>query len=217
MKKRSFSLAVLTSILLTACSFGRSNINGGDNDQPIMDGWTYEQAAEYWLGSLLEEEWYTVANGRGTWLSPDSLARLSKGHVNVELPVFDSHPMPHWDTTYHQTSTGGFITFKDSATSHPTANDDTIKSIGIAHYHFKDNMLPESADTTVFIQSRGKGIFLGFLMSRVRSKRDDGTWTTEPYGMPKICPFIISVYPGGDSLLVSRGRTPIETFVIDRK
>lgn len=34
---------IATGLLITACSVGGQNINGGNSDQPIMDGWTFEQ------------------------------------------------------------------------------------------------------------------------------------------------------------------------------
>lgn len=207
---------IATGLLMTACNAGRPNINGGDSDQPIMDGWTFEQASEFWLASVLTDERTAVLNGEGEWLTPDSLAHLTKGHVRVKLPIHDGDPTPHWGVTYRQPQTGGFITFRDSAATHLTVSGDTLQSIGLAHYHFCDNMLPESADTTVFVQSRGKGLFTGFLMNRVRKHHDDGTWTWQKNGNPEWFPFIVSIYPGGDSLLVSRGLNPVEVFVIEK-
>ena len=178
-----------------------------------MDGWTYEEAAEYWLGSVLDDEHTLAANGKGQWLVPDSLARLTKGHVNLSLPVHDSQPLPRWGVTYRQPRTGGYITFRDSAATHPLASGDTLQSIGMINYHFQDNMLPRVTDSTAYMQSRGKGLFTAFWLSKVRTRQKDGSWTIEPDEGAKWCPFVISVYPGGDSLLVSRGLKPVEVFV----
>ena len=213
MNKQLPALSALVALLLTACSFGRPRINGGDTDQPILDGWTYQQAAEYWLALLLDGEYSSVANGKAAWLAPDSLARLTKGHVHLSLPVHDGDPEPLWGATYHQVRTGGFMTFRDSATTHPLASGDTLRSVGMVRYHFQDSLLPEAADTTVFMQSRGKGLFTGFLVSRVRTRQKDGSWKSESNGSPRWCPFVVSVYPGGDSLLVSRGLNAVEVFV----
>ena len=205
-----FSLAAL---LLTACGFGRPQINGGDSDQPIMDGWTYEEAAEYWLGSVLDDEHTLAANGKAQWLTPDSLARLTKGHVNLSLPVHDSQPLPRWGVTYRQARTGGYITFRDSASTHPLVSGDILQSVGMISYHFQDNQLPQVTDSTAYMQSRGKGLFTAFWLSKVRTRQKDGSWIIEPNEGAKWCPFVISVYPGGDSLLVSRGLKPVEVFV----
>ena len=45
------ALMVLVTIFVSCGT--RPNINGGDTDQPIMDGWTIEYAAEFWLASVL--------------------------------------------------------------------------------------------------------------------------------------------------------------------
>ena len=81
-------------------------------------------------------------------------------------------------------------------------------------YHFQDNQLPQVTDSTAYMQSRGKGLFTAFWLSKVRTRQKDGSWTIEPDEGAKWCPFVISVYPGGDSLLVSRGLKPVEVFVI---
>ena len=78
---------IATGLLMAACSVGGQNINGGNSDQPIMDGWTFEQASEFWLASVLTDERNAVLNGEGEWLTPDSLAHLTKGHVRVKLPL----------------------------------------------------------------------------------------------------------------------------------
>ena len=49
MKKMLLLTAV---VLLTSCHMGRPDINGSKH-QPIMHGWTYEQAGEFWLAADL--------------------------------------------------------------------------------------------------------------------------------------------------------------------
>jgi len=205
------------ALLLTACSLGRPNINGGDTDQPILDGWTMEMAAEFWLASVLNDEHAAVINGKGQWLSPDSLAHLTKGHVHVDLPVHESSPMPHYDVTYRQSKTGGEICFHDSVSCQPTASGDTLCSVGTIRYHLVDNLFRETADTTVFMQSRGKGLYTGFRMINVRKREADGSWTWVEHGNAQWAAFVISVYPGGDSLVVSRGVRRLETFVAEKE
>lgn len=214
MKYLSFFICGVT-LILTACSLGRPSINGGDTDQPIMDGWTMEMAAEYWLASVLGYEHAAVVNDKGQWLTPDSLAHLTKGHVRVDLPIHESNPMPRFDVTYRQPKTGGIISFSNSPSQQPTISGDTLQSIGLIHYHFLDNMYRDTADTTVYVQSHGKGLFTGFRMSHVRKREDDGSWKWVEHGMAQWSPFVISVYPGGDSLVVSRGLKCIETFIAD--
>lgn len=204
------------AILLTACSL-RPRINGGDTGQPILDGWTRQEAAEYWLASMLTDEYIGVFNGTGQWLTPDSLAHLTQGHVQVELPVHEGNPEPRWNVTYRQPETGGFITFRDSAAVLPSVTGDTVRADGLVSYHFVDGMYPDSGDSIVYVQNRGKGIFTVFYMRRVRKRnRADDSWSWAPHGDPNWYPLLVSVYPGGDSLLVSRGLKPIETFVDEK-
>ena len=58
------SMYLFAMLLMTACGPKKPNvdepeeeewnINGGDSDQPIMDGWTYEMAAEYYMQGELD-------------------------------------------------------------------------------------------------------------------------------------------------------------------
>ncbi len=206
-----------TTLLFTACSLGRPNINGGDTDQPILDGWTIERAAEYWLASVLVDEYGSIINDKAQWLTPDSLSHLHKGHVRIDLPVQEGNPMPRFDVNYRQPKVGGVICFHDSASYQLTDSGDTLHSVGLIDYHFIDPMFSESADSSVFMQSRGKGLFTGFRLKRTRKHQDDGSWIWKQNGAPEWPSFIVSVYPGGDSLLVSRGIGRIETFIADGK
>ena len=90
------------ALLLTACNWGRPNINGWKSGQPIMDGWTHEMAGEYWLPSVMADQQPQTA---------EEVANLQKVNVQVNLPVHEENPMPHDGITYRQASTGGFITF----------------------------------------------------------------------------------------------------------
>lgn len=114
------------ALLLTACNWGRSNINGWKSGQPIMDGWTHEMAGEYWLPSVMADQQPQTA---------EEVANLQKVNVQVNLPVHEENPMPHDGITYRQASTGGFITF------HLTpVEGDTLCPVGTADLHLKEPM-----------------------------------------------------------------------------
>ncbi len=199
------SILLLASLLLSSCNFGRPHINGGD--QPIMDGWTLEQASEFWLASVLTDDWVAVHNGEGRWMTADEIAKLSKGHVGVDLPTYDSNPMPLMNRTYRQASTGGHITFRDTLLA-----GDTLHTIAVAEYEFREPMYfqTDSLSTTALVQKRGKGILTLYAKRTVRNRE-----TGESYDIPEWKSAVISVYPGGDSLLVSRGRYACDAYVLE--
>lgn len=221
MNKNTFKInpiafVVFLALLLASCNFGRPRINGGKDGQPIMDGWTYEEAAEYWLGSVL--------SGTRTIL-PDSLARLSKGHVHLSLPVHESNPEPRFGVAYRQPKTGGCITFVDSAFQEVTHNGDTLNAIGTvlfsmadAMYRSMNNTRDDGKGSTVYVENRGKGLFTWYGMDRVRDRKSE-TKESGPVWHERRAPHwygvVISVFPGGDSLLVSRGLDAVETFVAE--
>ena len=175
-KLLSTLLAVLPVMLLilTACSSKPSkdkdeeeteteteeewNINGGDSDQPIMDGWTFEMAAEFYLTDELENDYSHVVRGEGDWLTPDSLARLTYGHVQVRIPIQQQDTKPRFGVTYRQPETGGTITFSGESCNNPTKYGDTLPAIGEATFHFDDDMYDYQTEPyTAYVQSRGKG------------------------------------------------------------
>ena len=208
---------LLLSVVLTSCNFGRPRINGGNSDQPIMDGWVREQAAEFWLRSMLSEKDVRA-------LKTDSIAHLTKGHVHVNLPVHDSNPQPRFDVVYRQPNTGGYITFRDTTYQEISQYDDTLQAMGLAHFQFIDEWYDKTVDvngetesTTAYVESRGKGIYTIFYMERIHDRKnqkegEETKWLERR--APHWYPAVVSVYPGGDSLLVSRGLNPVETFVV---
>lgn len=188
------------TLLLTACNWGRPNINGWKSGQPIMDGWTHEMAGEYWLPSVMADQQPQTA---------EEVANLQKVNVQVNLPVHEENPMPHDGITYRQASTGGFITF------HLTpVEGDTLCPVGTADLHLKEPMyFDRDSLKTVRVKSHGKGIFSTYSIKqqplRGQPKRyaEELEWNAA----------IISVYPGGDSLLICRGNTLGEAYVAEKK
>lgn len=220
----SFAMVLM---MMTACGQKRSRadvddedepeeeeeweINGGDSDQPIMDGWTYEMAAEYYMQNELDFEYGRVLRGESDWLTPESLARLTKGHVQVNIPVQEQDNKPRFNIVYLQPETGGTIIFSGSPQRLPTIYGDELPSIGEATCHFKDveyDYLTEPY--TAYVQSRGKGLYT---LYRMEGTRDEQTNEWRDHSNPVWYPVIISVYPGGDSLVISRGMNALETFV----
>ncbi len=190
------------------------NINGGDTDQPIMDGWTFERAAEFYLAEQLDYDYSHVVRGESGWLTPDSLARLTNGHVQVKIPVQQQDTKPRFEVTYRQPETGGTISFRDSPSRQPTRYGDTLQAIGEATFQFKDALYDYQTESfTAYVQSRGKGIYTLF---RMEGSRDPDTKEWRDHSNPAWYPAIISVYPQGDSLVISRGMSALETFVPQR-
>lgn len=235
MKKVSFivcslSLCMLLMTVFSACGPKRPhaeseeeeeeseeeewNINGGDSDQPIMDGWTYEMAAEYYMQSELQYDYGYVLRCERSWLDPDTLARLTNGHVQVNIPVQKQDNKPRFNIVYQQPETGGTIIFSGSPQRLPTIYGDELPSIGEATCHFKDveyDYLTEPY--TAYVQSRGKGLYTLFRMEGLRDEETD-EWVE--HCNPIWYPVIISVYPRGDSLVISRGMSALETFVPEK-
>lgn len=190
-------------LVLTACNLGRPNINGGKTGQPIMDGWTYEQAGEYWLPSVFSEK-----NPQ----TPEEVATLNKVNVQVNLPVHEGNPMPRDGVTYRQASSDGFITFHLSQPTHK-ADDDTIDTaiIGTADMFLRERMYFEQDSlTNARVKSWGKGIFTLYTVNKRIAKKAGATSD----GM-EFLPAIISVYPGGDSLLICRGNFTDDAYIAD--
>lgn len=186
-------------------------INGGNSDQPIMDGWTFEMAAEYYLREELGYEYSRVIRNEDNWRSPQALATLTWGHVQVKLPVQQEDVMPRFGVTYRQPETGGTITFNGPPSSLPTIYGDTLQAVGEATFHLEDPMYDYQSETnTAYIQSRGQGLYTLFLMEGKRNP-DTNEWQDDCN--PSWFPVIISVYPGGDSLTISRGLDGLETFI----
>ena len=188
----------VAALLLTACNLGRPNINGGKTGQPIMDGWTFEMAGEYWLPSVFKEH-----NPQ----TPEEVATLNEVNVQINLPVHEGNPMPHDGVTYRQASTGGYITFHMIP-----IEGDTLHPVGTVEMLLKEDMYWER-DTVkdVRVRSHGKGIFSAYAIHRER-QRGEPERSTESVA---IVPVIISVYPGGDSLMISRGNMLYDAYVAE--
>lgn len=197
--KRIIVALTASTLLLTACNLGRPNINGGKTGQPIMDGWTFEMAGEFWLPSVLHDE---------KPQTPEEVAHLNKVNVQVNLPVHESNPMPLDGVTYRQASTGGFITF------HLTpVEGDTLHPIGTAEMQLRERMYWEQDTLTdIRVQSRGKGIFTLYHIERQRKRGEPNQYNQYPQWNAAI----ISVYPGGDSLLICRGNWVGDAYVAER-
>ena len=188
--RRMNHLAVwaMSAWLLTACNLGRPNINGEKTGQPIMDGWLFEQAGEFWLPSVIRE-----LNPQ----TPEEWANLNKVNVQVKLPVHEGDPMPKDGATYRQASTHGYITFHLQG-----MEGDTLNPIGTADLWLKEsNYFGQDTTFTVRVLQQGKGIFSTYHIKRQRQRGEPERYEewVEWY------PAIISVYPGGDSLLICRG------------
>jgi hypothetical protein len=191
-------LMVATSaLLMTACNFGRPVINGGKTGQPIMDGWTFQMAGEYWLPSVMGE-----LNPQ----TPEEFASLNKVNVQVKLPVFESNPMPKDGVIYRQASTGGFVTF------HLTeVEGDTLNPVGTAEMWLREEGYFENDTTEVRVLSRGKGIFTVYHIERQRQRGEPVRYEE----FVRTDPAIISVYPDGDSLLICRGNFMGDAYVAE--
>ena len=220
--------SLLSLILMTACGPKRPhanvdneteteteedewNVNGGNSDQSIMDGWTFEMAAEFYLADELNHDYSHVVREERDWLTPDSLARLTHGHVQVNIPVQQQDTKPRFGVTYRQLDTGGTITFSGAPSGQPTRYGDTLQAIGEATFQFKDALYDYHTESyTAYVQSRGKGLYT---LYRMEGSRDPDTREWRDHSNPAWYPVIISVYPQGDSLVISRGMRALEIFV----
>lgn len=194
---KAIAIMAATATLLVGCNFGRPIINGEKTGQPIMDGWTRQMAGEYWLPSVLADK---------APKTPEEVANLNEVNVQVKLPVHESNPMPQDGVTYRQASTGGYITFHLT-----TVEGDTLNPIGTAEMHLRESDYFD-VDTIkdVRLLSYGKGIFTTYHIQRQISKKKP-----EPYEWVENYPAIISVYPGGDSLIICRGNSIDDAYVAE--
>ncbi|MBO4672811.1 MAG: hypothetical protein J5616_00465 [Bacteroidaceae bacterium] len=197
---KQIAVMAATALLLTACNFGRPIINGEKTGQPIMDGWTYEMAGEHWLPAVMTDQ---------KPQTPEEVANLSEVNVQVKLPVHDGNPMPLDGVTYRQASTGGYITFHLNP-----VEGDTLNPIGTAEMLLKESGYFD-LDTIkdVRLLSYGKGIFSTYHIMRQRQRGEPERYNewVENY------PAILSVYPGGDSLLICRGNFVADAYVAEKE
>ena len=199
-RMRTMAAMALSALLWTACNFGHPNINGEKTGQPIMDGWVMEQAGEYWLPSVMKEENPQTA---------EEVANLTKVNVRVKLPVHEESPMPRDGVTYQQASTGGFITFHLMP-----VEEDTLLPVGTAEMQLKEEMYFEHPDTAkVWLKSWGKGILTPYHIMKQGQRKGNDEPLKEWIEWDAA---IISVFPGGDSLLICRGNTIGDAYVAEQ-
>ncbi|MBQ8656994.1 MAG: hypothetical protein IJ527_08100 [Prevotella sp.] len=221
MKKMLLLTAV---VLLTSCHMGRPDINGSKH-QPIMHGWTYEQAGEFWLAADLDDERGDATHNGGAWMTAEQLATFKDENVQVNLPLApdDTNPQPLDGVTYRQADTEGFITFRFNAdtlaadtvlTAALAADSVTMKqtmTIGQADACFKEPMyFPQDTIYNCYVQQRGRGIYTLYYIT------DRGT-RNFPDGRLQTMAAVISVYPGADSLVICRGNMLGGAYVKENK
>lgn len=80
MKKLLF-LAIVTTWLVACTLVHKPDINGSDH-QPMMHGWSHEQAGEYWLQSVLDKD---LANEHP--MTAEQLSTLDDENIQVHLPL----------------------------------------------------------------------------------------------------------------------------------
>ena len=217
MKKLTITTsAIATGLLitiLTGCNIiHKPDINGSDR-QPIMHGWTREQAGEYWLQSDLDSERSSATRNGGEWMSAEQLAGLDDENVQVKLPLAPegTNPLPRNGIAYRQADTDGFITFSfdekelvaDTILS-AVLNADSLTTkqlmtVGKAQVSLKEPLY--FTNDTVFncyVQQRGRGIYTLYYVT------DRGT-RHYPHGRLQSLAAVISVYDGADSLVICRG------------
>ena len=197
-KLKTMAAMTTTALLLMACNFGRPFINGEKTGQPIMDGWTHEMAGEYWLPLVIGE-----LNPQ----TPEDFATLNKVNVQVKLPVHEGNPMPKSGVVYRQASTNGVITFDLTE-----VEGDTLHPVGTAKMWLREEGYFESDTSRVRVLSRGKGIFTVYHIERQRQRGEPVHYNE----YVEIDPAIISVYPGGDSLLICRGNRMGDAYVVEK-
>ena len=218
-------VAIVTGVMLTGCrNTVKPEINGSEH-QPIMDGWTYEMAGEYWLQSALEGERSNVTAEGKAWMTPEQLASIDDENIQVRLPLSPegTDPLPHNDRTYREAENGGFITFHlmseeqlaaDSALqallrSEQLTTRQTM-TVGTAELQLKETMYELMDTMTCYVQQRGRGIYTLYTI------RDQGT-TVCPDGYPMPLAAIIAVHPGADSLTICRGNDLGPNYIVEKK
>lgn len=79
------TLAMLA--VFTSCNIIHKPDINGSKRQPIMHGWTLQQAGEYWLQSDLDVERSQAIHSGGEWMTAEQLASLDDENVKVNLPL----------------------------------------------------------------------------------------------------------------------------------
>ena len=209
----STTVAIVTIMVLTGCNIWHKPDINGSKRQPIMHGWTLQQAGEYWLQSDLDVERSQAIHSGGEWMTAEQLASLDDENVKVNLPLAPegANPLPRNGIEYRQADTEGFITFNfnekelaaDTILSEYLAADSlTIKqlmTVGKAQVNLKEPLYFIN-DTTLncYVQQRGRGIYTLYYVT------DRGT-RHYPHGRLRSIAAVISVYEGADSLVICRG------------
>lgn len=181
----TFTLAVaLSAFGLTGCNvIHKPDINGSEH-QPLMHGWTYEQAGEYWLQSALDDD----LNSEHP-MTAEKLAKFDDENIRVNLPLAPegTNPQPRYEVIYRQQDTGGFLTFH-------TYGDTLMADVLLKEMMYFDQ------DTTLacYVQQRGRGIYTLYYIA------DRGT-KAYPDGHKRAVAAVIAVHPGADSLTICRG------------
>lgn len=213
MSKTSFLSIIAVLTLLASCNvIHKPDINGSDR-QPIMHGWTREQAGEYWLQSDLDSERSSATRNGGEWMSAEQLASLDDENVQVKLPLAPegTNPLPRNGIAYRQADTDGFITFSfdekelvadtilSAALNADSLTTKQLMTVGKAQVSLKEPLY--FTNDTVFncyVQQRGRGIYTLYYVT------DRGT-RHYPHGRLQSLAAVISVYDGADSLAICRG------------
>lgn len=220
----------LSAFLLTACNLfhrpDKPDINGWETGQPIMDGWTYEQAGEYWLQSALDEERGNFIRGERQWMTPEKLADYDDVNIQVHLPLAPegTNPQPLNDVTYRQAESDGFITFHLKTEAELRADSvltgalrssnlalEKALTIGTAEVWLKE-MMYFDLDTTLacYVQQRGRGIYTLYYVA------DRGTHSY-PLGHLQSLAAVIAVHPGADSITICRGNFLGPSYQAEKK
>ena len=144
----------------------------------------------------------------GQQMTADKLACFEQSYCKICLPVTDADTRPQEHTCYYASDTGTTMEFDFSEAP------DTLNTIGTVNVEWRESQWGiakgDSAEADVrnyFVQSRGKGIYSFYYMDEQTDSV--GNVVRDADGLPLTAPFwegmLIYVYPGADSLIVTRG------------
>ena len=171
--------------ILTGCNIiHKPDINGSDR-QPIMHGWTFEQAGEFWLQSDLDGERIEATSNGKPWMTAEELASFDDEHVQVKLPIAPegTNPLPRNGIAYSQEGTGGFIKFninpeaiaKDTilraALTDAKLTAEQLMTVGYADIHLQEPLyFNEDSTFCCYVQQRNSPFKCGshLCLSRCR-------------------------------------------------
>lgn len=209
------TVAALSAPWLTGCNVvHKPDINGSET-QPIMHGWTHEQAGEYWLQSELHSELCNVISGEGKWKTAEQLAEFRMENICVLLPLAPkgTNPEPRPGKTYRQPEYDSYVRFTPMGAAELQADTILMPALqaagtspkqlltaGRAEVWLKEPAYfnEDSVAVSCYYQQRGRGIYT---LYRIANR---GTYSY-PKGEVQTMAAVIAVYPGGDSLSVNRG------------